>query len=230
MLEDYACRRPPSAPERHGLVAFGSCEHGGAMRIAVVASLLALLDAHPVAACSCIADFVMPPRDATDVPVNLRELISPSYYGPFELRSDSGEVVPLGTPGPAWGLSRAVNRIAIRCATRAIDLVRAVGGRRRDSAISYRHDPRRRRAGPGRDRALFDRGHRSRWQTVPAADEHMAGDEPSRASTGCDDPRRSLYSRRSSPRSTCSTRARLRRSSWHRHVHDLRRSRRGSAL
>ena len=80
------------------------------MRIAVVAGLLALLEARPVAACSCIAGFSMPPLDAADVPVNLHVLIFESNYGEVELRSDAGEVVPIGTSGPAWP---NVNRVSI---------------------------------------------------------------------------------------------------------------------
>ena len=36
-----------------------------------------------------------------------------SYYGPFELRTEGGELVPIGTPGPAWGSTKGVNRVSI---------------------------------------------------------------------------------------------------------------------
>jgi len=56
----------------------------------------------------------MPPLDSTEVPVNVRELVFASYYGPFELRrSDTNDVVPIGTPQLAWGPSGPVQRVSV---------------------------------------------------------------------------------------------------------------------
>ena len=84
------------------------------MRIAVLAGLVALLEARPATACVCAGTFALPHPDAVDVPVNLRELIFSRGFAPFELRhSVTGEAVAIGPVVQIWGPSQPVYRVTI---------------------------------------------------------------------------------------------------------------------